>query len=130
MERNIYTWNDGAKDRKSDPMVLVRRFHEALLALGIDYGSIRARLAAADMVKVDDESQQAQKDVLGGLQANGDLACIAFKVFDVQPLDDDGNGWTEAEASEKLGAFFLWQEELASKKNGCATSPASTEQTG
>lgn len=128
MDRNIYSWNDGTKDRKSDPMVLIRRFHEALSLHKIDYATIRARLAAADMVKDDDESEQAQKDTLGGLKANEDLAKIGYHVFSAAPLDDDGNGWTEKEAIDRLGELFRWQTELEKKAPGSQTSPASSGQ--
>lgn len=121
MDRDIYCWNDGSKDRKSDPMVLVRRFHQCLDADGLDYGKIRARLGVADMVKPDDESAEARKLLLGGLEAKGELARIGYRVFDVGPLDDDGNGWTESESVEHLTHFFQWQAELEKKLAGSPT---------
>lgn len=129
-DRRIYRWNDGTQDRCSDPMVLVRRFHECLTTNKIDYATIRTRLAAASMVKDDDETEQGQRDFLSGLQANGDLAKIGFHVFDVEPLDDSGDGWTEREAIDRLSEFWQWSEELEKKRDGCPTSALSSEQPG
>jgi hypothetical protein len=70
LDREIYAWNDGTKDRKSDPMVLVRRFHQALLELDLDYATIPARLAAADMLRDrKGDSAENRRDLLGGLEA-------------------------------------------------------------
>jgi hypothetical protein len=39
----------------------------------------------------------------------------------MKALDDDGNGWTEDEATEKLSEYFAYQEQLEKKRNGSPT---------
>ncbi len=49
-----------------------------------------------------------------------------YRVFDVKPLDDQGDGWTEEEIIELHNAYVQWTEKKSESTNGGPSSAPST----
>lgn len=132
-DRQIYEWKDDAgKQRRSDPMVLSRRFHEALRKSDVDYSRIRADIAVGAVALELQESTEKDRmeNIYHGLESKGKLAEIAYHVFQVRPLDDDGGGWTESEAFDALMAYFAWEGSLMGELESSPSTPKPSDSPG
>lgn len=133
-DRRIYHWKDDrGQDCRSDPMTLSRRFHQALKEFDVDYARVRADLAVG--AAINDLLMASEKDkmetILHGLESNGQLAKVAYHVFEVPPISrHEEGGWTEAEAIDALMSFFKWEDELAGESGSSQSTPKPSDSAG
>jgi hypothetical protein len=131
--RKIYRWHDGVKERRSDPVVLSRRLHEALETFGVDLGKARANVVVASALTPEStpliNAEQHRKDMLNALRSTGDVAKVARYVFDMPAFVDDESesGWTEEEAIHQMNLFTDWEEQVMGEAAGSQTSSPNTE---
>ena len=93
--RKIYTFFDGERDRRVDPMIVYKRISTVAPSLSID-------------IKV---SQSASKDAI---KAHDTVVAKIQEIFGVRPLDDTG-GLTQGEMLDLLNDFMEWCSQV--KKN-------------
>lgn len=103
-ERKIFRLVRAGREVAVDPMVAWRNLYRAL-----DGSDLEPILADA-------QSEVPEQR----LDAMGKIANLARAAFGLQPLDDDGNGDTEAHAAATLYGFFAWEADL---KNGPGRTP-------
>lgn len=115
--RNIYTFREGDKQRRVDPVVIGNRLKNECP----EYLDLLTTLARKI---IDAPVGPVRSDLLRQKEeAAIKLAEVAMKVFDLKPLDDT-TGVTGAEAVDVLTGYFLFMEELAREASPFGSSPA------
>lgn len=109
-DRLIFTFFDGAGERRVDPLVTLRRMraHEC---------NFEAELAFLN--ESDDETLREA--------AWEKLVAASREVFDITPLSNDGNGLTEQESFDVLDRFGEFLDTLKKNTSLKPTSPPSSE---
>jgi len=111
-ERQIFRYHNGTKVVCADPMVLYRRFLK----------SVGGEQTLGDLEKhIHSGNDQLAEE------ATGRLLVAIQGAFNLQPLDEEGQGTTE---SEQLKAYFDFLQYLAESKKKAATPPTCAEPTG
>lgn len=115
--RNIFRYHDGTRRRRADPAAVGQRLETECP----QYVELLEILTRADREAppgpLRDELLAQRRE------ASEKLADVAYKVFDLKPLDDHG-GVTKAEAVAVLTSYFVFMENLARDSQLFRTSPA------
>ena len=114
--RDIFTYHDGTRERRADPLVIGRKLEDACP----DYRELLAELNSPPGTPVPPGAvaqslRDQEKD------ATAKLLAATRAAFGVRPLDDDG-GLSEAETLGLLVAFFAFMGELAQRARPFSTS--------
>ena len=122
----IYSYNNGLKDVKADPAVLWRRLNAACDRMGETWEGIGEKWKTLTVASDKDTDAEKMASAKGWLDLQAIMASIAYEAFKLQPIDDDGNGVTEAHAMNVLCEFV---EDREKKDESTETLPCTSEPT-
>ncbi len=105
-QRQIYSYFDGQRVIKADPVVLFKRLADVGPELDVDYRVARS------------QSKDARK-------AHDAMVAKIYRVFNIKPLAE--GGLTETEATELLDHFITFNEAIKKKSSHFATYSTNSE---
>lgn len=104
-ERAIFSFNDGERDRKADPLAVRRALVEAA-----DGELYEASVAACEPDRGPDDAPEPGASRVARLRAQGRMVGIVRAGFSLAPIDPDtGKGVTEACCWAIWSAWVRWE---------------------
>lgn len=130
-QKRIYKWNDGVRERRSDPLAIelamTRELGAAWRALHIpiqkygEYAKMREQLGGTIHDAMALASLEAQEKYVRGVRA-------AFGLGDpCDPADDDKPSMDAVQCIDLMGDFFLFMQELEDAARPLPLSPPNSD---
>lgn len=125
--RNVFTYRDGVRTRRADPLVLIRRIE----ADEPNWESLLGTVAHVVPANADHILRAAGEEKRKAATAK--LVAVGRSAFGLPPLADDGSGTTEAEVIGVVVAFVAFLNRVAEDSRPFGrrpVEPASTPAAG